>query len=60
YHSNGRLKGSETTPGHRAEKATGADVISFAGCSNSQTSADTTQGGIAIGAMSYVSFDFIR
>lgn len=53
YHSNGRLKGIHTTPAHQAEKYAIADVISFAGCSDSQTSADTTQGGMAVGAMSY-------
>ncbi|KAG2030795.1 caspase domain-containing protein [Suillus americanus] len=53
YHSNGRLKGSSTTPRFQAEKATGADVISFSGCRDDQSSADTTQGGMAVGAMSY-------
>lgn len=32
-----------------------ADVISFAACRDDQTSADTVQGGVAVGAMSYVS-----
>ncbi|KAJ8582901.1 peptidase C14 [Rhizopogon salebrosus TDB-379] len=53
YHSNGRLKGSHITAQARAQKATDADVISFAGCRDDQTSADTTQGGMAVGAMSY-------
>ncbi|KAG2134187.1 caspase domain-containing protein, partial [Suillus bovinus] len=53
YHSNGRLKESPVTPQAQAEKATGADVISFAGCRDNQTSADTTQSGMAVGAMSY-------
>ncbi|KAG2072087.1 hypothetical protein BDR04DRAFT_1097401 [Suillus decipiens] len=53
YHSNGRLKGSPTTPQAQAEKSTNADVISFSGCRDDQSSADTTQGGVAVGAMSY-------
>ncbi|KAG1795887.1 caspase domain-containing protein [Suillus variegatus] len=56
YHSNGRLKGNHIARQAQAEKATKADVISFAGCRDDQTSADTTQGGMAVGAMSYVSF----
>ncbi|KAG2095488.1 caspase domain-containing protein [Suillus discolor] len=53
YHSNGRLKGNHIARQAQAEKATNADVISFAGCRDDQTSADTTQGGMAVGAMSY-------
>ncbi|KAH7905001.1 caspase domain-containing protein [Hygrophoropsis aurantiaca] len=53
YHSNGRLKGSHISPSARAAKATSADVISFAACRDDQTSADTVQGGVAVGAMSY-------
>ncbi|KZT06714.1 uncharacterized protein LAESUDRAFT_725805 [Laetiporus sulphureus 93-53] len=54
YHSDGRVKGhSEVTPSHVKEKSTKADVISFSGCTDSQTSADTYQGGAAVGAMSY-------
>ncbi|KAG1730429.1 Metacaspase-1 [Suillus paluster] len=53
YHPNGRLKGSPVTPQAQAQKATSADVISFASCRDDQTSADTTQSGIAVGAMSY-------
>lgn len=53
YHSNGRLKGNHIARQAQAEKATKADVISFAGCRDDQTSADTTQGGMAVGAMSY-------
>ncbi|KAG1718658.1 caspase domain-containing protein [Suillus lakei] len=55
YHSNGRLKGSHVAPRAQEQKATNADVISFAGCRDDQTSADTTQGGVwLLGAMSYV------
>jgi hypothetical protein len=53
YHSNGRLKGAQTTQRALAEKATNADVISFSGCRDDQTSADTSQSGMAVGAMSY-------
>ncbi|KAG2120389.1 peptidase C14, caspase domain-containing protein, partial [Suillus clintonianus] len=50
YSSNGHLKESHITPRYRALNATGAYVISFAG---RQASADTTRGGMAVGAMSY-------
>lgn len=53
YHSNGRVKGSQVTPSHRKEKGTRADVISWSGCKDSQTSADTYENGVAVGAMSY-------
>ncbi|KAG2032334.1 caspase domain-containing protein [Suillus americanus] len=53
YHSNGRLKGSHITQRAQAEKATNADVISLSGCREDKTSADTTQGDMAVGAMSY-------
>ncbi|KAI0721801.1 caspase domain-containing protein [Fomitopsis betulina] len=54
YHSDGRVKGlSEVTPSHLREKRTKADVISWSGCADSQTSADTFEGGAAVGAMSY-------
>lgn len=53
YHSDGRLKGSRIARAHQAEKASPADVISFSGCSDSQTSADTYEDGAAAGAMSY-------
>ncbi|EPS95083.1 hypothetical protein FOMPIDRAFT_1033049 [Fomitopsis schrenkii] len=54
YHSDGRVKGlSEVTPSHLREKTTKADVVSWSGCADSQTSADTVEGGAAVGAMSY-------
>jgi len=53
YHSNGRLKGNQITPSARAAKLTSADVISWCACRDDQTSADTTEGGEAVGAMSY-------
>lgn len=54
YHTNGRQKGhSEVTPSHMKEKYTEADVVSWSGCLDSQTSADTWEAGAAVGAMSY-------
>lgn len=53
YHSDGRVKGSQVTASHIAEKHSPADVISWAGCMDSQTSADTYEGEMAVGAMSY-------
>ncbi|KIK74007.1 hypothetical protein PAXRUDRAFT_176917, partial [Paxillus rubicundulus Ve08.2h10] len=53
YHSNGRLKGDQISPRGRAQKASRADVISFAACQDDQKSADTVQGRVAVGAMSY-------
>ncbi|TFY81426.1 hypothetical protein EWM64_g2586 [Hericium alpestre] len=53
YHSNGRAKGSQVSARFRADKTTPADVISWSGCKDSQTSADTTENGVAVGAMSY-------
>ncbi|KAG2124322.1 hypothetical protein BD769DRAFT_1388857 [Suillus cothurnatus] len=52
YHSNGRLKATQTTQRAQMEKATNADVISFSGCRDDQTSADTMEGSMAVGAMS--------
>jgi hypothetical protein len=56
YHSDGRLKGLRISAFAHARKlrASRADVISFSGCKDSQTSADTVEGGLAVGAMSYV------
>ncbi len=39
----------------RTTKTSPADVISWSGCKDSQTSADTQEAGRATGAMSYVS-----
>lgn len=49
------------SPKARKEKQTPADVISFCACKDSGTSADTEEGGQAVGAMSYVRFfsDFL-
>ncbi|KAI0051548.1 peptidase C14 [Auriscalpium vulgare] len=54
YHSNGRIKGSDVTRRFKEIKSTPADVITWSGCKDSQTSADTSQNGVAVGAMSYV------
>lgn len=53
YHADGRLKGVHVTDRARALKGSSADVISFSGCRDDQTSADTVQRGVAVGAMSY-------
>ncbi|KZT25498.1 hypothetical protein NEOLEDRAFT_1114287 [Neolentinus lepideus HHB14362 ss-1] len=54
YHSDGRVKSApQVTPQFRKERTSPADVICFSGCTDSQTSADTSEGGVAVGAMSY-------
>ncbi|KAL0961023.1 hypothetical protein HGRIS_006015 [Hohenbuehelia grisea] len=53
YSSSGRLKGSHISSKARKSKSTPADVISFSGCKDGQTSADTFAGGVAVGAMSH-------
>ncbi|KAI0260772.1 caspase domain-containing protein [Gloeopeniophorella convolvens] len=54
YHSNGRPKNiSPVSLAFRKQKTTPADVITFSGSKDSQTSADVVQGGVAVGAMSY-------
>ncbi|KAJ2917544.1 hypothetical protein MD484_g2842, partial [Candolleomyces efflorescens] len=53
YSSHGRLKGSHVSSRARRDKATNADVISWSGCKDGQTSADTFHGGVAVGAMSH-------
>ncbi|KAF8883816.1 caspase domain-containing protein [Infundibulicybe gibba] len=53
YSSHGRLKGSHIKSSARTRKSTPADVISWSGCKDGQTSADTFAGGVAVGAMSY-------
>lgn len=53
YHSNGRLKGHQVNSSFRMAKSTPADVISWCACKDDQTSADTTEAGEAVGAMSY-------
>ncbi|KAJ7736601.1 peptidase C14, caspase domain-containing protein [Mycena maculata] len=53
YDHHGRLKGPRVSPRARAHWATPADVISLSACKDSQTSADTFAGGVAVGAASY-------
>ncbi|KAJ3501811.1 hypothetical protein NLJ89_g9170 [Agrocybe chaxingu] len=53
YSSHGRLKGSHVSRRAQRSKATPADVISWSGCKDGQTSADTFAGGVAVGAMSH-------
>ncbi|RDX49463.1 hypothetical protein OH76DRAFT_1483123 [Lentinus brumalis] len=53
YSSDGRVKGSQVKAKWVDYKSTPADVISWSGCKDSQTSADTWEAGNATGAMSY-------
>ncbi|KAF8504310.1 caspase domain-containing protein [Russula emetica] len=53
FHSNGRVRSSPVAPAFQQAKSSPADVVCFSGCKDSQTSADTVQDGVAVGAMSY-------
>ncbi|KAI0339184.1 hypothetical protein BDW22DRAFT_1361639 [Trametopsis cervina] len=53
YHSDGRRKGSQVSDRFYEKRSTPADVVSFSGCKDNQTSADTYEAGVAVGAMSY-------
>ncbi|KAI0635346.1 caspase domain-containing protein [Trametes polyzona] len=53
YSSDGRVKGSQVNSRWFKAKSTPADVISWSGCKDSQTSADTWEQGAATGAMSH-------
>ncbi|KIY50851.1 hypothetical protein FISHEDRAFT_38321 [Fistulina hepatica ATCC 64428] len=53
YSAHGRLRGSHVSDRARLRLATPADVISWSGCKDDETSADTFSGGIAVGAMSH-------
>ncbi|KAI0653869.1 caspase domain-containing protein, partial [Cubamyces menziesii] len=53
YSTDGRVKGSQVSAKWFEYKSTPADVISWSGCKDSQTSADTWEKGVATGAMSY-------
>ncbi|KAK0207223.1 caspase domain-containing protein [Armillaria fumosa] len=53
YDCSGRLKRNNVTKQWMAYKSTSADVISWSASKDGQTSADTFQGGVAVGAMSY-------
>ncbi|KAK0461836.1 caspase domain-containing protein [Desarmillaria tabescens] len=60
YGSDGRLKGEQVSKKWRKLKSTSADVISWSGSKDGQTSADTFQGGVAVGAMSYAFITSLR
>ncbi|KAI9457643.1 caspase domain-containing protein [Lactarius psammicola] len=53
YHSNGQLKTSPVSAAFLNAMTSPADVVSFSGSMDSQTSSDVVQGGVAVGAMSY-------
>jgi len=53
YSSHGRLKSGRL----RKRKHSPADVISWSGCQDDQSSADTFHGGVAVGAMSHAFVD---
>lgn len=60
YGSDGRLKRQMISRSARERKSTRADVISWSGSKDGQTSADTFQGGVAVGAMSYAFISSLR
>jgi len=53
YSSHGRLKGSRLSSRALRHLSTPGDVISWSGCQDGQTSADTFAGKVAVGAMSH-------
>ncbi|KAK0449071.1 peptidase C14, caspase domain-containing protein, partial [Desarmillaria tabescens] len=53
YDCNGRLKGQHMTSHWISQRSTPADVITWSGSKDGQTSADTFHGGVAVGAMSW-------
>ncbi|KAF8997281.1 peptidase C14, caspase catalytic [Cyathus striatus] len=55
HSAHGRLRGLDHVSKRMKDKhaAPPGDVISFAACKDDETSADTFQGGVAVGAMSY-------
>ncbi|KAF8483392.1 caspase domain-containing protein [Russula ochroleuca] len=60
FHSNGRVKSSPVARAFQQAKSTPADVVCFSGCKDDQTSADTVQGGVAVGAMSYAYLKILK
>ncbi|KDQ30223.1 hypothetical protein PLEOSDRAFT_1101227 [Pleurotus ostreatus PC15] len=60
YRTNGRVKKELVTPQARKRKSSPADVISFSGCEDGQTSADTFANGVAVGAMSHAFISVLR
>ncbi|KAI0037128.1 peptidase C14, caspase domain-containing protein [Vararia minispora EC-137] len=53
YEPNGRVKQSDVTYAWRERRMSPADVITWSGSTDAQTSADTYQNGLAVGAMSH-------
>ncbi|EEB94289.1 hypothetical protein MPER_06917 [Moniliophthora perniciosa FA553] len=60
YTPSGRLKGVHVSGRALRRKASRADVISWSGCQDDQTSADTFQDGVAVVAMSYAFISSMR
>lgn len=60
YSSDGKAKGSQVSKKWFDRKSTHADVISWSGCKDSQTSADTWEAGVATGAMSYAFINSLK
>ncbi|KAG7096706.1 hypothetical protein E1B28_004120 [Marasmius oreades] len=60
YTPSGRKKGVHVSSRALQRMATRADVISWSGCRDDQTSADTFQGGQPVGAMSYAIINSLR
>ncbi|KAF4566227.1 hypothetical protein EYR36_011642 [Pleurotus pulmonarius] len=57
YSPGGQRSRGDITEKAKRRLACVGDIISIAGCADRQTSADTFQGGVAIGATSYVHYD---
>ncbi|PFH46905.1 hypothetical protein AMATHDRAFT_198817 [Amanita thiersii Skay4041] len=55
HSAHGRIKKTHISMRARIREAPVADVISFSACKDDETSADTFEGGMYVGAMSYVS-----
>jgi len=53
YSSHGRLKGLQVAKHMQKTLSSPADVISWSGCADEETSSDTFAGGKAVGAMSH-------
>ncbi|KIY73849.1 hypothetical protein CYLTODRAFT_416504 [Cylindrobasidium torrendii FP15055 ss-10] len=60
YGSDGRLKGRHVSQKAYAQKGTSADVITWSGSKDDQTSADTFAGGLPVGAMSFAFITSLR
>ncbi|KIY73062.1 peptidase C14 [Cylindrobasidium torrendii FP15055 ss-10] len=60
YNTDGSLMKPQVTRKAFRKKMTPADVICWSGSKDGQTSADTWQGGVAVGAMSYAFIKALR